>query len=71
MDDRKEQAYIQRIKDLQDELAQRDSLIEQLTERLGQLEESERILIDRENFNLATEEVNTLLSDLRKEKAEI
>lgn len=67
----KEQVYIQRIKDLQEELTEKDRLIEALRQQIQFYEENAGEVIDKASFNQATAEAKELVKTLKEDLHEI
>ena len=67
----KEAVYIQRIKDLQEELNQKDLTIQQLLDKIQFFEENQTTVIDKQNYIESVKEANVLISRIRAELREL
>lgn len=67
----KEAVYIQRIKDLQEELNQKDLTIQQLLDKIQFFEENQTTVINKQNYIESVKEANALISRIRAELREI
>lgn len=67
----KEQVYIQRIKDLQEEVEQKNQIIRDLIEENKTLRDLKDPEIHKAEFLAATEEAREILKQLKQEKHEI
>ena len=71
MDNNKEQVYIQRIKDLQSQLKERDEIIAKLIEERKHLESKELTLLDQENFYSELSEAKAMVQSMKQDLDEI
>ena len=71
MDNNKEQVYIQRIKDLQSQLKERDETIAKLIEERKHLESKELALLDQENFYSELSEAKAMVQSMKQDLDEI
>lgn len=71
MDNNKEQVYIQRIKDLQSQLKERDEIIAKLIEERKHLESKELALLDQENFYSELSEAKAMVQSMKQDLDEI
>lgn len=67
----KEAVYIQRIKDLQEEINQKDKTIQSLLEKIQFFEGNEKVIIDKQNYIESVKEANELVRKVRDELQEI
>lgn len=67
----KEAVYIQRIKDLQEEINQKDKMIQSLLEKIQFFEDNEKAIIDKQNYIESVKEANELVRKVRAELQEI
>lgn len=67
----KEAVYVQRIKDLQEEINQKDKMIQSLLEKIQFFEDTEKINIDKQNYIDSVKEASELVSKVKSELREI
>lgn len=67
----KEAVYLQRIKDLQEEVHQKDETIKSLLEKIKDLEENKEVIIDKQNYIESVKDVVSLVEKARSELREI
>lgn len=67
----KEAVYVQRIKDLQEELNQKDLIIQQLLDKIQFYEENQTTIIDKQNYIESVKEANALVGRIKAELREI
>lgn len=67
----KEAVYIQRIKDLQEEINQKDKTIQSLLEKIQFFEENKKVFIDKQIYIESIREASELVSKAKSELQEI